>query len=42
MLITLIIIVELSNDIIKELDYIVNYIERKGYLIVTLDRMIQE
>lgn len=37
-----IILVELSNDIIKELDYIVNYIERKGYLITSLDKLIME
>lgn len=37
-----IILVELSDDITKELDYIVNYIERKGYLITSLDKLIME
>ena len=37
-----IILVELSDDITKELDYIVNYIERKGYLITSLDKQIME
>ena len=37
-----IILVELSNDIIKELDYIVNYIERKGYTITSLNRLLIE
>ena len=37
-----IILVEITNDIKKELDYIVYYIESKGYMITMLDTLLQE
>lgn len=37
-----IILIEISNDIIKELDYIINYIEGKGYTITSLNKLLIE
>lgn len=36
------ILIDISNDIVKELDYIVNYIEGKGYTITGLDKLLRE
>ncbi|MDO4996284.1 MAG: hypothetical protein Q4E69_03820 [Bacilli bacterium] len=37
-----IILINITNDILKELDYIVNYIEGKGYTITSLNRLLVE
>lgn len=37
-----IIFIDITTDIIKELDYIVNYIEGKGYTITRLDKLLKE
>ena len=37
-----IILINITNDILKELDYIVNYIEGKGYTITSLNRLLFE
>ena len=37
-----IILVEITNDIKKELDYIVNYIEGRGYEVISLENLVKE